>query len=60
MRTDQNIKKIFAFDTVHIHNLVTKIIYINIPNTITNLIVNFIMRRKAYTAYRHIVHNIVT
>ena len=42
-----------AFDTVHIHTLIGKLLQTNIPPTIIKLIANFINGRKAYTRFRN-------
>ena len=40
-----------AFDTIHIHTLIRKLLQTNIPGTIIKFIENYIKERKAYTAY---------
>ena len=42
-----------AFDTVHIHNLISKLTNTNIPPTIIKYIANYIKGRKAYTTYNN-------
>ena len=42
-----------AFDTINIHTLIRKLLQTNIPDTIINLIANYIKGRKAYTTYRN-------
>ena len=42
-----------AFDTIHIHTLIRKLLHTNIPGTIIKFIANYIKGRKAYTTYRN-------
>ena len=42
-----------AFDTIHIHTLIRKLLQTNIPGTIIKFIANYIKGRKAYTTYRN-------
>ena len=42
-----------AFDTIHIHILIRKLLPTNIPGTIIKFIANYIKGRKAYTRYRN-------
>ena len=42
-----------AFDTIHIHTLIRKLLQTIIPGTIIKLIANYIKGRKAYTIYRN-------
>ena len=41
-----------AFDTIHIHTLIRKLLHNSIPDTITRLMANYIKEHKAYTTYR--------
>ena len=41
-----------AFDSVTIHKFIKKLIHTNIPNTITNLITNYMKGHKAYTTFK--------
>ena len=42
-----------AFDTIHIHTLIRKLLQTNIPGTIIEFIADCVRGRKAYTTYRN-------